>query len=1206
MSRPRHRKISDLFIEACKLPGEERGKFLDEACAGDPELRVEVDSLLDHDEEENDLLKTGRGPAHLANLLASDHKTPLVDSAVCDTTILGEEPIPGIPGYKILRLLGVGGMGQVFLAEETALGRQVAIKLVSPSPGLGEQTYKRFAREARTLARVEHPNIVRVYAFGEAEGRSYLAMEYVEGEGLSQLIRRSGSLDLDEALRILLQTVDALDAAWEHGIVHRDIKPSNILIDPKQQVRVADFGLAKTTHSETDPRITMTGCMVGTPYYMSPEQAQGADNLDLRCDIYSLGIVLYEMLTGKPPFRGETPIAVAAQHLHVAMPPLAAVRPELDDQVQVLCEWMTRKNPEDRPGSYADLRQCVDAVRRGVSVLISGPPALPSFLSMDSELAGEVEQRATFVGREEELSRLSGYLDQAASGCGRIVFVTGEAGCGKTALLAELTSRTQNAIEDLIVARGNCKAQTGAGDPYLPFREVLSLLTGDVEAEWESASLTRDHARRLWELLPVSAEVLVDAGPDLVGTFLDGKSLVSRAAAHAEDETHWRTRLEILAKRKAVTSADAGQQQNYLFEQYARTLRSLAQQRPLLLAIEDLHWADPGSCSLLSYLGRVISGSRILVVGTYRPVEATLLRDGQRHPLDTVVNEFKRRFGEQDVDLDRETTPDFLTALLDAEPNRLDARFRESLYRRTNGHPLFTVELLQAMRERSMLVKDEAGRWIEGTAIDWETLPARVEGVIEERVGRLPDRLRRVLDMASVQGEKFIAEALAKSQGMSEREMVTLLSKELDKQHGLIQAQRIQRVKGRRVSEYRFRHILFQEYLHGRLDEVERTYAHEEVGYAVESLYGDRAAEVSVQLAWHFGEAQITDKAIEYLRQAGERASLLSANEEAIGHLSKGLELLGTLEDGEQRERLELGLQLAFGAPLMNSAGPGSPTLARAYSRARELCDQVGEPAQLFQTLFVLIHHHASQGELRESLELADQLLDVVESAGEPLPIVLAYWARAFVLFYLGRLEEARADIERLMDLYDPRKHGALAYVCGTDPGSSGLSFLSNILWVQGYPEQAKDCSRRALGLERAGSRAIARPRAYPCRLIGCPRAGRLAARANFERSSPGRDRERSVAVPCLGWFLPRPAADAPGPSRGFYRSDTSRDEGHPWNGLSTGAARADDGPRRSQRHCRQTPGRNRAYPRRDHGHAANRRASPRTGGPSSEGRLVA
>jgi len=180
------------------------------------------------------------------------------------------------------------------------------------------------------------------------------------------------------------------------------------------------------------------------------------------------------------------------------------------------------------------------------------------------------------------------------------------------------------------------------------------------------------------------------------------------------------------------------------------------------------------------------------------------------------------------------------------------------------------------------------------------------------------------------------------------------------------------------------------------------------------------------------------------------------------------LERLDAIEDDEQRKKLELGLQLAFGGPLMDSAGPGSPTLARAYTRARELCDQVGEPPQLFQTLFLLIHHHASQGELRKTLELAEQLLQVVESAGEPLPVVLAYWARAFALFYLGDYEKSRADLEQLMTLNDPRAHGPLAYVCGVDPGSSGLSILSNLLWIQGYPDQAAATIRRALDSARA------------------------------------------------------------------------------------------------------------------------------------------
>ena len=578
---------------------------------------------------------------------------------------------------------------------------------------------------------------------------------------------------------------------------------------------------------------------------------------------------------------------------------------------------MTRKQPDDRPSSYAELRQSVEALSgTGSGVMASGP--LPSFL-----VAKEEDAAPLFVGRDREMTRMEQALGKALAGNGQVLFVTGEAGSGKTALTAEFSRRAPDADDDLIVASGNCDAQTGIGDPYLPFRELLALLTGDVETRRLSGTITRRHARRLWSLLPIATETLVDNGPDLVGTFVKGEALISRAAAFTPSPAGWRVRLEELVRRQAATPRDVTLQQSFLFEQFTRTIQALTEHRPLLLQLEDLHWADGGTCSLLFHLGRRIVGSRILIVGTYRPAEVAQERGGQRHPLEPTINELRRTYGEFEIHLGEEESRGFIDALVDHEPNRLGSGFRDALYRQTRGHPLFVVELLSGMREQEMLVRDEEGRWIEGPTLAWGALPARVEGAIGERIGRLPEDLRQALSLASVQGEEFSAEILAELQGSGAREVVGMLSRELDKRHRLVTAQRVRRIDGRRLSTYRFRHILFQKYLYGQLDDVERTYLHEDVGAALETLYGEQADEASVQLAHHFREAGVTDKAIRYLRQAGQKSVRLSANDEAIAHFKDALALVGDLPEDDRRFREELTLQLALGPPLLGTAGPG-------------------------------------------------------------------------------------------------------------------------------------------------------------------------------------------------------------------------------------------------------------------------------------------
>ena len=247
-------------------------------------------------------------------------------------------------------------MGTVYLAEDELLGRRVAVKLLSPRFAGAPEAHARFLREARALAAVEHPRIVRIYSFGEAEGSPYIVMEYVEGESLGDRMQRVGKLPVGDALRFGIQTTEALDAAWQRGLVHRDVKPSNVLIDLKDEAHVVDFGLAKLAEPPDTDDITSTGLFVGTPRYVSPEQARGAPP-DFRSDIYSLGIMLFEMLAGEHPFIGRTPVDLVSQHLHASLPSLREKRPEVSARIEQLIYETTAKDPARRPSSYAVIRR---------------------------------------------------------------------------------------------------------------------------------------------------------------------------------------------------------------------------------------------------------------------------------------------------------------------------------------------------------------------------------------------------------------------------------------------------------------------------------------------------------------------------------------------------------------------------------------------------------------------------------------------------------------------------------------------------------------------------------------------------------------------------------------------------------------------------------------------------------------------------------
>ena len=509
---------------------------------------------------------------------------------------------------------------------------------------------------------------------------------------------------------------------------------------------------------------------------------------------------------------------------------------------------------------------------------------LPSFLELTAEGNAPAEpRRPVFVARERELARLDGFLNLALGGQSRIVFVTGDPGQGKTALVQEFARRAQAAHPELVVAGGNGKAYTGQGDPYVPFREILSLLSGEIQERWAAQSFSREQARRLWHTLPLTAQALVEAGPDLVDTFVSGAPLALRAAAYAPwpGRADWLPRLQQLVQRKASFPPRPDLNQNALFEQYARVMRAIARRRPLLLALDDLQWADGGSIGLLFHLGRSLAGGRVLVVGAYRPTDVALGRGGERHLLEPVVNEFKLQWGDIEIDLREAEGERFVAAYLDTEPNRLGEAFRTTLFRQTAGLPLATVELVREMQERGGLVRDGAGYWTVGPMLDWSTLPVRVEALIADRIARLDERARHALQVASVEGETFTAEVIAREVGIGEQDVVRLLSEELDRGHRLVKAEGVRHLNGRQLSIYRFRHILFQKYLYTSLDAVERARLHDAVGTALEIFYAARTDQIVAELARHFAASGATDQAATFLKRAGDRASALAAYQEA-------------------------------------------------------------------------------------------------------------------------------------------------------------------------------------------------------------------------------------------------------------------------------------------------------------------------------------
>lgn len=253
--------------------------------------------------------------------------------------------------FKLIKKLGKGGMAEVYLAEQTSLRRQVAVKVLLPEYFTDEQYVRRFRHEAAAAGTLNHPNIVQVYMVGEDQGVNYIAQEYVQGRTLKDYITRKGPMEIKIALHILRQVASALLVASENGIVHRDIKPENILLTSKGEAKVADFGLAQLTLQGERVSLTQPGITLGTPLYMSPEQINGQP-LDSRSDIYSFGIMAWHMLGGRPPFAGETAVSIAVKHLNDKAPSLAEFRADLPVSLRDLISRLINKKKEDRPENF--------------------------------------------------------------------------------------------------------------------------------------------------------------------------------------------------------------------------------------------------------------------------------------------------------------------------------------------------------------------------------------------------------------------------------------------------------------------------------------------------------------------------------------------------------------------------------------------------------------------------------------------------------------------------------------------------------------------------------------------------------------------------------------------------------------------------------------------------------------------------------------
>jgi len=664
-----------------------------------------------------------------------------------------------------------------------------------------------------------------------------------------------------------------------------------------------------------------------------------------------------------------------------------------------------------------------------------------------------IDMEQIFIAREEQLNQLKECLAQAVAGQGQVCFVSGEAGSGKTTLVQEFVRRAQAQDKDLAVAVGLCDAQTGVGDAYLPFREVLGQLTGDVEAKLAQEAITSENAGRLKNMLVLAGQAIVDVGPDLIGVFVPGVGLVTKLGAFVAEKVGWLDKLEKLVNKPKAKPGESGIQESHIFEQYANVLCRIAEKHPLLIILDDMHWADAASINLLFHLGRRIGQHKILILGTYRSAEVAIGRGSERHPLEKVLAEFKRYFGDITIDLDKAVEAEskqFVEAFLESEPNNLKDAFITNLYHHTGGHPLFTVELLRNMQERGDLVKDDAGRWIESQSLNWDDLPTKVEGVIEERIGRLEAALKHTLTVGSVQGENFTAEVVARVQQAEAGGLIRTLSSELERQHRLVHAEGIRRLDpgGQRLSLFRFQHNLFRTYLYNEMSEAERAYLHEDVGNALEALYGDQADEVAVQLALHFEKAGVDEKTRYYLQKAGEQAATRYANEEAIQYFTKALEMT-------PESNLEQRFELLMLREALHSLCGNREAQVMDLEELSTLCQVIPNQNQKIEFLVKKSEYFEQIGKYQDALDLLEEAKEKASLNDNLSQKAHIQKGIGFILWKKGSFNEALKESEDALEM--ARKSGLKRLE------SRVMHDLAVINWRMGLTQKAEEIANESL-----------------------------------------------------------------------------------------------------------------------------------------------
>jgi len=797
--------------------------------------------------------------------------------------------------YEIASELGRGGMGVVYQAHDPLLNRDVAIKLTQQTL-LSPEARSRFRAEAQTLARLDHPSIVPIFDIGEHEGALFFVMPVLKGQSLRHKMREQ-NLTLGNIIEGAIQVASALDYSHGLGVLHRDIKPENLMVSEEEtgdlRFRVMDFGLARDTALS---RFTKSGIMVGTVGYMSPEQVMGKAS-DGRTDIYSLGTVLYECLTGDIPFSGEMQ-SVLYRIVH-EIPQHLQSSGLVDHELESIVLKCLEKDPALRPQKAADL---VQMLRQYHSKNRENEHMRTVVLSRADLVARPA--LAPFVGREKEMKELQMQLNAAKAGECHLVVISGEAGVGKTRLLDELEALGR--AQSLKILHGRFMEKDGAF-PYHGFCELIQDFFRQKESGSSSGGLPdlSDLSADLISLFPMLSEV---------GEIRDSASAVfSPAAAPRTMENR-----------------------NQIFELLARTITRLAAGKPIMLYLEDLHGAEV-SVEALQYIVRRLGPTPTFIAGTYRPAEVEkgsaltkMLENLQGDPRFTPIP-----LGP----LSPSEHKQLLSTVLGGQ--EIQEKLAKQIYESSEGNPFFAKELIRSLMDSGSMAQESTGAWaLSGRAeIAADSLPATIQQAVEKRIADLPDDLIQVLSVAAVMGKSFGFDDLESLAGDESD-----LEKAVDR---LVQLGIIEEERRSRSDVLNFTSGVMREVLYSKLTRRKRRGLHRRFAELLEKNHTGRLERVYPQLVYHYAEADEPEKAVEFGLLHARKSLESWSPEEVIRSAGIALEFLDEEWEGEPTLEGEAKLLLAAGHEM---AGDMSAAL-RDVESAIQVFERLNQPQKVVESL---------------------------------------------------------------------------------------------------------------------------------------------------------------------------------------------------------------------------------------------------------------